>query len=61
MTPQDEELIDRIFQIRVVNNLPWKKLIRIAFRYSPDEARAALREVNDNDKRVSDLVGELTK
>ena len=57
----DDEIIDHIFAVRVVNNVPWKKLMKIAFKYAPDEARAAMREVNGNDRRISDLVGELSK
>lgn len=58
---QTQQIIDRIFAVRVRNNIPWKRLMEIALRHAPDEARAALREINENDRAISDLLGELVK
>lgn len=57
----DQQIIDMIFQIRVRNNIPWKKLIEIAFRYAPDETRAALRDIAENDHAIADLTRMLTQ
>lgn len=59
--PDRQTLIDEIFAVRVRNNVPWKRLMEIAFRHAPDETIAALREINENDQAVSRLVGELVK
>lgn len=56
-----EQLIDDIFAIRVANNVPWKRLMEIALKHAPDETRAVLREINENDRKVSDLLAELAK
>lgn len=57
----EPSLIDQIFLIRVRNNIPWKRLMEIALKYAPEETRAALREINANDRKVSDLLAELVK
>lgn len=61
MTPDEEEIIDRIFQVRVVNNIPWKKLMKIAMSHAPKETKEALAEINGNDRCISTLLGDLTK
>ncbi len=55
MTPQDQNLIDAIFGIRVRNNVPWKKIIEIAMEHAPEETKRALRDIGDNDQAVTDL------
>lgn len=61
MNERDQALIDEIFDVRVINNIPWKRLMEIAFTRAPEEARAALRQVNVNDRRVSELLGKLVE
>ena len=56
-----QSTINEIFAIRVANNVPWKRLMEIALKHAPDETRAVLREINENDRKVSDLLGELAK
>lgn len=60
-SPPGQAIIDEIFIIRVQNNVPWKRLMEIAMKHAPDETRAVLREINENDRKVSDLLGELAK
>lgn len=55
------KIIDDIFAIRVRNNIPWKRLITIAMKHAPEETKAALREINANDRAISDLMSELAK
>jgi hypothetical protein len=55
----DDEIIDQIFEIRVGNNIPWKKLMKIALRSAPDETRAVLAEIADNDGNVCRLMAKL--
>lgn len=57
----DQEIIDQIFWVRVQNNVPWKSLMEIALEHAPEETKAVLREINKNDRKVSDLLGELAK
>lgn len=55
----DDEIIDRIFEIRVGNNVPWKELMKIALRAAPEETRQVLRNIRLNDFYVTDLMGQL--
>lgn len=57
----ETSLIDEIFAVRVRNNIPWKRLMEIALKHAPDETREALRQINENDRAISDLLGELVK
>jgi hypothetical protein len=59
MTP--EEALDKVFEIRVANNNPWKKLMKLALRVAPREARDLCIEITENDLRVSHLMRELEK
>jgi len=56
-----QHTIDEIFAVRVRNNIPWKRLMEIALKHAPEEAREALRQINENDRAISDLLGELVK
>jgi hypothetical protein len=58
---REQDIIDEIFAVRVRNNIPWKRLMEIALKHAPDEAREALRQINENDRAISDLLGELVK
>ncbi len=56
----DEQLLDRIFEIRRQNNIPWRKLMSLALKHAPEEARAALQEIMVNDIQIAALVRDLT-
>ncbi len=58
---RQQSTINEIFSIRVANNLPWKRLMEIAMKHAPEETKAVLREINENDRKVSDLLAELAK
>lgn len=56
-----QSTIDEIFAIRVANNVPWKRLMEIALKHAPEETKEVLRQINANDRKISDLLGELAK
>lgn len=56
----DEQTLDRIFEIRRQNNIPWRKLMALALKHAPVEAKAALREISDNDIQVAALTRDLS-
>lgn len=60
MVSIEQRILDQIFEARVKNNMPWKRLIEIAMKHAPEETRAALREINANDRSISTLMTELT-
>ncbi len=60
MTKQD--VIDKIFEIRVSNNIPWRRIMEIAIEHAPDETAAVLAQVLENDREISgwmDALGRL--
>lgn len=52
----EQEIVDNIFKVRVKNNLPWKRLMELALKHAPAEAKAALQEINENDLLVATLM-----
>lgn len=55
------DVIGKISDIRASNNRLWMKLLEIAVRSDPDRAKQVLREINNNDRKVSALVERLSK
>ena len=59
MTKQD--VIDKIFEIRVSNNIPWRRIMEIAIEHAPDETAAVLAQVLENDREISGWMDALGK
>ena len=57
----DAELIDRIEAMRAENNTHWMNLVRLAFRYAPEDARVILRNIERLDGEVRRLTQELAR
>jgi Na+/serine symporter len=57
----DNDIIKQIRKVRAWNNIEWMKILEIALKHAPEETKKVLREINNNDRRVSDLLGELSK
>jgi hypothetical protein len=55
------KLINNIEVIRRKNNKYWMDLLRLAFKNSPKEAKKIVKKINDNDKKISSLLGRLSK
>ena len=55
----DLEIIDAVEAVRTKNNKNWMDVLRIAFKYAPDEARPVLAEINKSDSEISRLLDKL--
>ena len=55
----DLEIIDAVEAVRTKNNKNWMDVLRIAFKYAPDEARPVLAEINKSDGEISKLLDKL--
>ena len=55
----DLEIIDEVENIRTKNNVNWMDILRLAFKYAPEEARTLMGRVNEYDGRISALLTEL--
>ena len=55
------KIIDKIEKIRSKNNKQWMKLLRLAIKYAPVQAKRTILKINKNDKYISDLLKKLGK
>jgi hypothetical protein len=61
MKKTPDKIVRQIGDIRTNNNVLWMRLLQIALEHAPADTKVALREINDNDRRISTLLQELTK
>lgn len=61
MATRDEDILDNILDIRVSNNVLWMRLVEIALKHAPEMTKATLREINVNDRVISDLLQDLAQ
>ena len=54
-------LINKIQKIRSKNNLNLMNLFKLSFKHDPKNAAKIMSNVFNNDKKISSLVGQLTK
>ena len=54
-------LIKKIQKIRSRNNTNWMNILKLAFKYAPKEAGKLMKKINNDDKKISNLVNELTE
>jgi hypothetical protein len=59
MKRTDLEIIDEIQSIRSKNNANWMDILRLAFKYAPEEARTLQRKITEIDSRIQELSQEL--
>ena len=55
----DLEIIDAVEAVRTKNNKNWMDILRVAFKYSPEESRPILVEINKSDGEISRLLDKL--
>ena len=55
------KIIDKIEKVRKTNNINWMDILRIAFKYAPEEAKNLMEKINKEDKKISILLKKLTK
>jgi|TARA_B110000914_G_scaffold216541_1_gene221631 hypothetical protein len=58
---KNDIIINKIEKVRSKNNKNWMDLLRLAFKYSPKEAKKILKKINDHDKEISKLFQEISK
>lgn len=55
MTTTKDQIINEIAELRAINNDPWMKLVKLAFKHAPSEAAEAMEEVANNDAKITRL------
>jgi methionyl-tRNA formyltransferase len=57
----DLDIISEIENVRSRNNVNWMDILRLAFKYAPDEARLIISKINSDDGKISNLLNKLSK
>jgi len=60
-TNSEQQTIGQITALRARNNDLWMKLLEIALATAPAGTKEVLRQINENDREISGLLGELAK
>jgi hypothetical protein len=55
----NEDLINGIQLVRHTNNVLWMDILRIALHAAPHATKMVLKQIRDNDLRISELTGKL--
>ena len=55
------KIIGQIEKTRKKNNKNWMDLLRLSFKYNPNESKKILKEIFKEDKNVNSLVKRLLK
>ena len=53
--------IDEVEKVRTKNNVNWMDVLRLAFIHAPEEAKALMKKINEEDSRISELFEKLSK
>lgn len=56
-----ESIIKQITNARKKNNINWMNLLRISIKYAPNESKKILKDINNQDKKISQLLKKITK
>ena len=57
----ENKIINKIRIARQRNNNNWMKLLQIACKYAPIQAKKILKDINKSDKEISILLNKLAK
>tara|TARA_B100000989_G_C19238360_1_gene342888 strand:+ start:319 stop:519 length:201 start_codon:yes stop_codon:yes gene_type:complete len=55
----DIDIIDEIQSIRSKNNINWMNILKIAFKYAPEETRKVFKNIAKEDNNIIELSNEL--
>lgn len=55
----DLQIIDAIQQVRNKNNVNWMDILRIAFKYAPEETREVFKKITGSDDEIGKLSRKL--
>lgn len=59
--PNDEYMVELITTARARNNRLWMSLLKLAVKHAPEEAKPILREINKNDRDISQWLESLAE
>jgi len=57
----DIDIIDQISKIREKNNRNWMQILKLAFKYAPEQAKDIMKDISDCDREINELMKGLSK
>jgi hypothetical protein len=54
-------IINQIENVRKRNNRCWMDILRLSFKHAPKQAALIMQKINNNDKKISKLISNLSK
>lgn len=54
-------IIDEIARIRSKNNDNWMAILRLAFKFAPDEAKQVMKDITECDAEINTLTKQLAE
>jgi len=54
-----DNILNQIEEIRKRNNHLWMKILRLAFKYAPNESKVIMTNIVEYDEKIKDLCKEL--
>tara|TARA_X000000950_G_scaffold163945_1_gene200412 strand:- start:347 stop:532 length:186 start_codon:yes stop_codon:yes gene_type:complete len=61
MKKTNTKIINKIEIIRSKNNKNWMNIMRLALKYAPNQTKKIMIKINSSDKKISKLIGKLSK
>ena len=55
------KILDQISKIREKNNKNWMNILKLAFKYAPEEAKEIMKDISEYDQEVTKLTKELAE
>ena len=52
-------IISKIEKVRSKNNVNWMDVLRVALKHAPDETIKLMRNINEKDKKISNLFNSI--
>jgi hypothetical protein len=59
MKKKYNQIINQISNARKKNNENWMQLLKISFKFAPEESKKILFKINSQDQKISKLVKKL--
>ncbi len=57
----DNDIIDKIQDVRKNNNILWMDILRIAFELDKEKAKCIMQKITENDSKINKLTKELSE
>ena len=61
MRNNNNNIINSIEKIRSKNNKNWMDIMRLSFKFAPKQSARLVKKINEQDKKISELLKKLEK